>query len=528
MSEVAVGPLEPLTCFSAWDLLEAAAVLGTGQESPVRPDVGAAQGFSAQLNRLDSESRLLTLSVVEWAYQAAGREPMMFGAPLPSPAPELDATAASHRAGEHLQVLLTEHRGRSLGEWIEVAVRGGFRAPDRLLPVLLDFLREHRRWRSEGVRVLGERGRWLARLNPEWSFIAGAGDPEEFAESSHESRVLTIAALRGRDPMRARELVQAAWKEEPCQRRADLLGALLTGLSMADEPFLEGCLSERGKDVRAKAAELLSRLIGSRLCQRMKERAGPTLRFTTKTFIGLGGARIEVRLPELCNASMIRDGIEPKPPQARLGEKAWWLLQILGATPLTYWVEVWRARPGHIVEALAGNEFEETIFEGWLLAAERQRDAAWANELLLHWPPRRPDLLARSLAILPEKQREEEVCRRIEENLESGAMIHPLEALLPAMELAWGENLGRQVLKFLQRYATQDDKLDPGTLEALIAQASGRLPPALAGEVVEGWPLPEHLGSSVHRALEQLFYWVDFRAQMLTELKCADSLATSR
>ena len=48
------------------------------------------------------------------------------------------------------------------------------------------------------------------------------------------------------------------------------------------------------------------------------------------------GSALAVTPPEECDAAMKRDGIDPKPP-AGIGERAWWLDQIVSAAPLDTW-----------------------------------------------------------------------------------------------------------------------------------------------------------------------------------------------
>src|SRR5690606_32529039 len=88
-----------------------------------------------------------------------------------------------------------------------------------------------------------------------------------------ETRIELIKMLRKHDPARARELVMESWSSDEYTTRTQFLLAFHHGLSMDDEPFLESCLDDSRKEVREQAQILLMALPGSRLVQRMIDRA---------------------------------------------------------------------------------------------------------------------------------------------------------------------------------------------------------------------------------------------------------------
>ena len=60
----------------------------------------------------------------------------------------------------------------------------------------------------------GSRARWLAGLNPDWTFVtahAGAGQ-DAWRLGGKSQRRGYLAALRTRDPGAARELITASWE----------------------------------------------------------------------------------------------------------------------------------------------------------------------------------------------------------------------------------------------------------------------------------------------------------------------------
>ena len=102
---------------------------------------------------------------------------------------------------------------------------------------------------------------------------------------------------------------------------------LCGGLSMDDEPFLESALDDKHAEVRRAAAELLSRLAESRLCQRMIARVGPLVQFSEHK----GKLQIDMTLPDQYTKDMARDGVEKK--VQGMGERNGWLYQMIADRP---------------------------------------------------------------------------------------------------------------------------------------------------------------------------------------------------
>ena len=123
----------------------------------------------------------------------------------------------SPAAGRRLARMLGGEHPDLLAEWLTAAVAHGRRVPPRLLPALLDRARrvspsdpELRRLSAEAG---GARARWLARLNPDWTFVTAlteSGD-DTWRLGGKSQRRGYLAALRARDPAAARELITQSW-----------------------------------------------------------------------------------------------------------------------------------------------------------------------------------------------------------------------------------------------------------------------------------------------------------------------------
>ncbi|MBI0297387.1 hypothetical protein JBE04_23705 [Streptomyces sp. PRKS01-29] len=458
----------PVACSApstSWDDLVAAALLGTERRTPpVAPRPGQ-----------DAPSALLDAAALSTVRRRAGLRPAP-ARPGPGRAPEDPRPTLPAAARSRLALLLADRsapgRGGSrsapdlaelLPQWLAMANHHGYRVPDALLPALLDAARARTDLRAEALTLGGPRALWLARLNPDWKFAlrgaagraaaplpepsGAAAAPEEeqrlWEEGLFAERVSLLAAARHRDPAAGLALLSGTWSTERAEDRLMFLDSLRDDLSPSDEPFLEQALSDRSRNVRATAAELLSALPGSALAARMAERSRGCVSLTTDepttdepttdepttdeptaggltaggltaegstdggrtgdrpttdepTADGPTGAgptadlptgdgrapRITVRPPDECDSGMLRDGIVPKPPSGR-GERSWWLGQLVESTPLDRWSEWFGGRaPAEIVALPVADGWQADLQAAWCRAAVRQRSAEWCRALL--------------------------------------------------------------------------------------------------------------------------------------------------
>lgn len=277
-------------------------------------------------------------------------------------------------------------------QWLAAADRRGFRAPASLLPPLLDAARARTDLRPQALAFAGPRGLWLAGLNPEWKFALRGSSGSSLlpdvtdADAVHRlweeglfaERVALLGAVRAHDPGSALALLDSTWPTERAEDRLMFLDSLRDGLSAADEPFLEQALSDRSRNVRATAAELLSALPESALAGRMAARASSCV----NPDLTAGAAAVAVEAPHECDAAMQRDGVVAVPPSGR-GERSWWLGQLVEATPLSVWPARFGGRTAQEIVALpVADGWGEELRAAWCRAAVRQRDPKWARALL--------------------------------------------------------------------------------------------------------------------------------------------------
>lgn len=299
------------------------------------------------------------------------------------PAPVDTQPLAPPAAVAVLRQLFAEEARALLPEWLELCARRGARVPPFFLRALLDLMRTPAE-RSAATAVIGERGRWLARLNPEWSWVlatASAPDLADWETGGEDERIGVLRHVRAGDPAQARALAEKTWADDAPDFRARVVEVLATGLSPADEPILIRALGERRKESRAAAQGLLATLPESALARRMRAAAEALIQFHS----GFLSKKLEVVLPAAFDPAWKAEGIEEKPP-AGMGEKAHWAQQILSLVPVRVWAEKFRLDAAALV-ALAAKSDD---WSGLLLAA-------WTRAALLHREPEAAAALAEAL-----------------------------------------------------------------------------------------------------------------------------------
>lgn len=505
---------------SYWQELVTTALVGTERQRPGLPPDGTplGEGLSG-LSGQSPERTLLAAAGAVSLYQRAGTLASRDDRELPPPAEADTQPVCSARAAQQLELMLAGTHAGALPEWLRFAAQRGLRVPEHLLPELLQAGRQDRSLREPILEVAGKRGRWLAAQNREWSYLA-IDEVEENAweTGARAARQLVLSRVRAVDPARARTMVEETWSQEAADDRAAFLATFRQGLSREDEPFLEAALDDRSKVVRQTAADLLARLPGSAFQARMWERLQPLVTVNVNGgLLGVGrSVKIRVTLPEQCDKSMQRDGIEAKPApyDKRFGEKAWWLVQMLSSLPPGTWSR--EASPREVLDAGLKTEWKEALTTAWATAAERARDAEWAEALLSLGNPR---LVSEELVeLLPPPQREALAIKLLAAGTQVADTQHPAMQVVLRCRHAWSDELSRAVLsKARERLKSQ--KSYDWSLQQALPDFGLYIRPALAEEAATGWPELDGARSYLTEQIERLTSLLQFRREMLEEIQ---------
>ncbi len=483
-----------------WDEIVKCALVGVERHAPSFDSAEEPlAALLAQLDGADRERSLLRAVAMLAPYRRAGRLPSLGSGELPQPAPADDRKIVPAPLLQDLLVLLSVGFREALEDWLEAASARNWRLPDEHLSSALAFGATHRKYRSALLSLLGPRGRWLAARNSEWKYaleislfeIETSGPPQSEAphtdaiwdSGAREERVALVRDLRRTDPRRARALVESTWHQEPPDLRATFLATLDYGICMEDEPFLESALDDKRKEVRAAAQRLLPRLTESRHARRMWERCREYVRLEPNRT----GFDIVVTLPASCDKAMIRDGIDPKPQTNSVGERAWWLRQILERTPLPLWQRECNRTPGEILSATFAKgdpkEWRLSLLEGWSAALKIHPDPDWAATLFRFWIEETHRLPITDIpwpTLMPAPEFEAGILRLMEKSGKS--WNNEAHELLMQYRAVWSAEFSRAILKRFRVGRAADYYI-----AAAIAQVADCVPEEAAEDLTATW-----------------------------------------
>jgi hypothetical protein len=454
---------------------------------------------------------------------------------MPDTAPPERLRACPARAESVLaQLLQGLHPAGLQSEWLRLLQRYGGHLPPRFLPRLLDAATRQPALRPQLLPVLGERGRWLARVQTEWAW-AGADadigtDDAAWDTGTLDQRLAALRAWRERDPQGARAALAAAWPNETPEQRAALLAALAVNPSLDDEAFLETALDDRRKEVRTAAQQLLASVPGSQLGQRMLARLLPLLRLEKPW---LGKARTDVTLPPEYHAKMRRDGVGMA-SHPGIGEKAGWVVDMLAAIDPRFWSRQFERTPRECIALAEASEFTAALLRGWALGALRQAQADAAPDTMA-WPYALAGWWVEANVV----QREavpnalfDLVATRFQEDaggvsgalldtfsdhwLQDGDLLQQLHRLVDKSTDTWTPTLTRRFLKLLE--ATHPGMLRPGQpwVARLLLPAFARVAdPATVAGIEAQWRANTGTSGDWRAAIDNFFDLVRLRHEMI-------------
>lgn len=496
------------------------ALLGTQREPvPDLPPNSPVGHLLAQLEPATLEDKLLSLAGAITMYQHVGQLPdRLSPIPVEQNLPATDLPCCSLSAARHLAQILEGRYQDLLSEFLMALSKTGQRVPEEYLPNLLERGTKVSTLRPLILPVLGQTGRWLAAQNPAWAYAAPEVDSwtgmlNQWRTGSPTARQNLLRQVRHFNPERGRQLLESIWRAEADATRALLIKELEIGLSMADEPFLEVALDDRHLIVRRKAAELLAYLPESRLCQRMKVYLAPILTWTPDQ-----AQQMTVTAPQHISPAMVRDGVGLPNFKDIARVRSAQIVDMLGAVPLSHWTETWQSSPEAILQATVTSRWPQTLLRGFTLAAERQRQAVWAETLLTH--DQYGVSTVRLLASLPVERFE---CL-VGQVSQRGELLHKdslLFKVLSRRAQPWTEAIAHIWLKHLADYLQQDtaSATPEATLRAKFRQFARQCPPQMSKVIGETLlPLTAN-GSAWHPPLQELLILLKFRQGMLAALK---------
>lgn len=473
------------------DELAAQALIGTARRPPRLPagdDLGAPAG--------SIEQQLLRRAGTAAICADAGVQP---GAALPVVRcpPETRATVDDPAQVAILRACIEDGPAALQLEACALLAAHGAVLPPAVLPQALDNCYSDTPLRTALLPLLGERGHWLAAHRPGWAAAIAAlpaADPAAWQDATMQQRYALIENLRRRDPAGARALVQADFVKHGVMERGILLDQFAIGLDAADEDFLQRILAtDRSKEIRQRAAELLAQLPHSAYRARMAARLAGCLRHERR----LLRRHWVVEAPAAFDTEWKADALEAaRPRHEDLGERAWWLYQLARALPPAWWAAQTGMRPAELLAWAEAGDWSAALLRAWVDALLRQPDPEWAAALVARLPLAGGELGGRwvsaSLFVdqLPAAARERHWLRLLDCSPQDYPRSMVLEHILAAHHRTQPvpAALAHRILDDIRRQRAQGTLDDDPTLEVRLAEFVCLLPPDDLAAAAGNWP----------------------------------------
>ncbi len=353
----------------------------------------------------DAEALLRVAAVLGSCARAGGPAAAAFA--LPPPAPEDQQPALPdgrlHQAIAALWLLNPPPRF-----WLTLfdgLAAQGLRLPERWLPLALQLAERQTALRTAVQAVLGERGRWLQALRQGRDVATAPEGDAPWQTGSFVERQAWLRAERARDPAAARERLAASLRELPAKERAEFAALLAPQLQAGDEALLDSLRADRAQAVRQQGLALLLRLPQAAYTQRACARLAACLRSDRGW---LGGTRWHIEPPAEPGADWAAEQIESALPKGEsLGQRAWWLLQLVRQVPLAWWTQHTGMDAAALRSWAERCDWAEALLRGWREVLIAAPEADWVSAWLTDWPRHAgTDGLPALLLQLPVAQRE--------------------------------------------------------------------------------------------------------------------------
>ncbi|HIA4029957.1 TPA: DUF5691 domain-containing protein [Escherichia coli] len=495
-----------------WQNLTRTALLGTDKKaftpSASQSEIGLL--LSELANNTSAEQQLLRSAGVLALCHLAGWVPQAIDpAPLPEMGEENAQTINNPAFAGLLHLLLSEGPPRLLWSALDLLVRRQLLPPPLLLPALLNYGAQKPSLRSILSNVLGARGCWLAQINADWGYVLASTDApldeEMWLHGTSEQRLQYLTQMRIRAPEQGRDRLAQEMSSLDARERAQLLAVLEVGISQHDEAFLEQTLSDRSKEVRQTAARLLCCLPESAWISRMKSRLAPLLSSSPapETLLerlkGLSGKekmlRVALDAPEAFLPEWKADALEEtKPKGEKLGQRAWWLYQIVAAVPLDWWQTQLQATPVELLRWAGKTDWQEALLRAWYNAVLREKNPQWAQAFLallpvgisIHSPAGVKINAFELLQCLPVEEHEPVLTLLF--SVMGGEHLQRYIALLPLNASLFSSRLSKQMVMKLHRWVQQDTARYDYALRHVMSDFACLLAPEVLNDVIDKWP----------------------------------------
>lgn len=424
----------------------------------------------------------------------AGMRPKDFEGNLPTATENIQKNICSKRAIQYLYMILKRNDLSILTEFLTSLKKYNKSLPPESLPLLLDkAIKTPSIWEALNP-TLGDRGRWLMAENPVWAELDYIPTLDDWEKGNTKERATYLRHQRSIDPAMALTLLEETWSQENTTTRKKLLDTLEVGLSKVDDIFLSARLEEKQKNIREKAANLLSKIPTSSFNQRMLIRLKKSI-----TIKDSKQPILKIILPKGVDDSMIKDGIKASLQLYRSGNKASQLAQMINKLPLGFWSELTGLPSDQLLPLFIENEYAYLLLNSVSDAAIHHKNEEWSTLILKHWLATKEDKLWQDFAplqlisVLNHDAFNQLTLAGFKDIKFLPAENTPLDFLLQQGKHEWQEQLSLTFFDRLKAWLKSSEATHWGDwhIRKILSIAGLRVPAYLYPKISRDWP--EHL-----------------------------------
>ena len=368
-----------------WDDILNKALLGS-EKAPLTPaDIpfDIADEFEVT-NSVDKQEDFLKISALAFQFRQCGARASNYTSIIQSEAPDEVNPYCSLKANSILIELLQEDLFHLFRFWLQLCVSKHQLAHPETVPSLLDIANQEKELLKLITEVIGKRGEWLCKFNPEWNFYSADADPSVvWGTGEPEERKEILRRVREEDPDQARKLLEATWATEGTNDKLAFLGILSINLSSSDLSWLEG-LKEKGQKVNGAIVDLLKSIPSSRIIGEYQSVLANAVTIKTGTAL-LGMIRKtelvideSVAIPE----SLFRAGVEKLSSDKNVSDIQYILIQLTASVPPSFWNQHLQRSSDEIVDLIQKEKETALFLPALAIASARFNDVEWIKTLL--------------------------------------------------------------------------------------------------------------------------------------------------
>lgn len=501
-----------------WKEITKVALIGTerGQLSPIVKVELEKYGIDTSAEPAEI---VLKASALLSKMKRAGFQPTKNTNQLPLQAPPETKPLCSPKSVQHLHTVLGSSYKEALSEFLNTLESVGKRLPEEVLPDILEIGKKSPQEWDLLRQIIGERGEWLVRQNPEWQYILFDTNLEHWETGTKQERLALLRHWRKIDPIQALTLLKSTWKVESISDKVDFLNILSINLSEDDEAFLEQSLDAKRKEERQVAVKLLSKIKNSELINRMFNRV--------QEHISLQNNTIKITLPDQVTQEMQRDGINMNSQWMRGGVKASRLGQMLAMVPPSMMETHLSKTPQDILLMYWKSEWRELLFQATMEATALHNEEDWADAIFRFWMDNAQNYdISEYININP-------LLENISESLFNKIALmgltntngllsenHPVIHLLKLSPHQWQTDLTKALIFNLQNWMRSANTFWAGWhYKGVLKKAAFYSNPNLISQYEMGWPKEERIWGTWEREVDEFLSILRFRKMMIDELK---------